>query len=72
MKIRFLGTTSTIGNCPMLFDTDEGDYVAVATIVADPDVLATVESTYAGIGEGEIAVRFPKELLKFASEADGA
>lgn len=74
MEIRFLGTTSTVGNCPMLFETDQGTHLAVGKVVTDPEVIQKVQAIYAGIGPGETLIEFPTELLQFADKqaADGA
>lgn len=66
MRVTFLGTTSETGNCPTLFATDNGTYIAQGKVVTDPEALNTIRETYAGIGEDETLVEIPAELLRFA------
>lgn len=65
MKVTFLGTTSNGGNCPTAFATDRNTFIAQGKIVTDPEALATIRDTYAGIGDDETLVEFPAELVEF-------
>ncbi|MBV8933293.1 MAG: hypothetical protein JOZ47_19935 [Kutzneria sp.] len=69
MKITFLGTTSSKGQCPTLYATDRGTYIAQGKIVTDPEALKTVRETYAGLGDDETMVEIPAELFRFAPKA---
>lgn len=64
MKITFLGTTSTTGQCPNLYETDRGTYLVQGTRVTDPEALATLHAR--GLPEHETVVEIPKALLSFA------
>lgn len=65
MKVVFLGTTSSKGQCPTLFETPTG-YIVQGKIVTDPEALKTIRETYAGVADDETLVEIPAELLKFA------
>lgn len=71
MKVTFLGTTSHTGNCPTLFATPTG-YIVQGKIVTDPEALATIKETYAGIGDDETLVEIPAALLDFAPKPQSA
>ena len=62
MKLTFIRKTALSGdtNCPSLYRTDEHAYLVVGPVVTDPAVLAQAT---AGIGEGEVAVLVPADVL---------
>lgn len=64
MKLEFLGTTSSKGQCPNLYRTDRGTFVVQGTRITDPDALATLRAR--GLPEHETAVEIPAALLNFA------
>ncbi|MBB5159159.1 hypothetical protein [Saccharopolyspora phatthalungensis] len=64
MKLAFLGTTSTGGQCPNLYETDRDTYVIQGYKITDPDAQATLHDR--GMPETETAVEIPKALLDFA------
>lgn len=66
MKLTFLGSTSTGGNCPNLYATDRDTAVVQGAKVTDPDALAELHRR--GMPEHETAVEVPTGLLKFAPE----
>jgi hypothetical protein len=66
MELTFLGTTSTVQNCPNLYETDRGTYVIQGTKITDPAALATLRAR--GLPDYETAVEIPKALLRFAPE----
>ncbi|MEO6088411.1 MAG: hypothetical protein ABIQ18_35390 [Umezawaea sp.] len=67
MKITFLGSTSTTGNCPNLYETDRGTYLVQGTCVTDEEALAVMRER--GLPEHETVVEIPKALLDFAPQA---
>ncbi|MFI9817560.1 hypothetical protein [Saccharothrix variisporea] len=66
MKVTFLGTTSTTGNCPNLYETDRGTYLVQGSRVTDEEALAVLKER--GLPDYETVVEVPKELLRFAPE----
>lgn len=70
MKLTFLGTTSNGGHCPTLFKTDRDTLIVQGKIVTDPEALATVQETYAGLGDEETVIEIPLGLLQFAPQPD--
>jgi hypothetical protein len=70
MRVTFLGTTSGNTNCPTLWETDRGTYLAQGKIVTDPEALAAVRGRGNGIPDDETIVEIPKALLKFAPEGN--
>lgn len=66
MKITFLGTTSSKGQCPTLYATDRGTYLVQGKIVTDPEAMTTLRETYAGLADDETVVEIPADLLQFA------
>jgi hypothetical protein len=61
MKLRFIGSTSSGGSCPTLYETDRGTILVQGTQVTDPETLAQARDF---IG-GEAFVEVPKELFRF-------
>lgn len=61
MRIRFLGTDSTVGQSPTLFGTDRGTLAVQGYVITDPQALADLGE----IPEGETVVEIPPELLRF-------
>lgn len=59
MKLRKLGTTSHGGNCPTLYETDNGSLVVQGYRLTDPEAL----SQLADVLPGEDFVVVPRELL---------
>jgi hypothetical protein len=64
MEITFLGSTSTTGNCPNLYETDRGTYLVQGSIVTDEQALAVLRER--GLPDHETVVEIPKALLGFA------
>lgn len=69
MKVKLLGSTSTVGQCPTLYETDRDTYLVQGTKVSDNDALAELRKHGNGIPDHETIVEIPKHLLKFAPEA---
>jgi hypothetical protein len=69
MKVTFLGTNSIQGNCETLYATDRGTLLVQGKIVTDPEALATIQNTYAGLGADETVVEIPADLVRFAPKA---
>jgi hypothetical protein len=69
MEVTFLGTNSVQGNCEALYATDRGTLLVQGKIVTDPEALATIQNTYAGLGEDETVVEIPADLVRFAPKA---
>lgn len=59
MKLRFVGTTSQGGNCPTLYETDDGRMVIQGPKLTDPEALGQLRDV---LGD-EQAVVVPRELL---------
>lgn len=68
MKVKFLGSTSTVGQCPTLYETDRDTYLVQGVKVADADALAELGKHGNGIPDHETVVEIPKHLLQFAPE----
>lgn len=66
MKVRFLGSTSTTGQCPTLYETERGTYLVQGTRVTDDEALTELSKHGNGIPDHETVVEIPKELLRFA------
>lgn len=64
MKLEFLGSTSSKGQCPNLYATDRGTYVGQGYKVTDPEALAALHAR--GLPDTETAVEIPAALLGFA------
>lgn len=62
MKLKFVGTTSSDGSCPTLYETDRDTIVVQGYTVTDPEALASLRDVL----PGESFVEIPKSLLKFA------
>ncbi|MFI9381858.1 hypothetical protein [Kutzneria sp. NPDC052558] len=69
MKITFLGTTSSKGQCPTLYATDRGTYLVQGKIVSDPEAMVAIRETYAGLADDETVVEIPAGLFRFAPKA---
>ncbi len=68
MKVKFLGTTSSDGDCPTVYATDRGTYLVQGDIVTDPEALAALRSQNGGLPEHETVVEIPAELVRFFPE----
>lgn len=66
MKIKYLGSTSTVGQCPALAETDRDSYLVQGTKVTDAEALAELAKHGNGIPDHETVVEIPKALLNFA------
>lgn len=64
VKLTFLGTTSSQGQCPNLYATDRGTYVVQGYKITDPEALATLRER--GLPDHETVVEIPAALLDFA------
>jgi hypothetical protein len=65
MKVKFLGTTSSDGDCPTVYETDRGTYLVQGDIVTDPEALAALRSHKGGLPDHETVVEIPAELVRF-------
>ncbi|MFF8946716.1 hypothetical protein ACF1A5_31560 [Streptomyces sp. NPDC014864] len=63
MKLRFLGTNSTSGDCPTLYATDRDSYIVQGWQLFANELLMQLE-----IPEGETAVEVPTELFEHLKE----
>lgn len=60
MKLKMLGTTSDSGQCPTLYETEDGQFVVVqGPELTDPEALEQLRDVLSG--EGFLVV--PRELL---------
>ncbi|MER7752985.1 hypothetical protein [Kitasatospora sp. NPDC097643] len=59
MKLKFLGSTSEKGDCPTLYETEDGDIVVQGDRLTDPEALAQLRD----VKESEAFVVVPRELL---------
>jgi hypothetical protein len=59
MKLTFLGSTSDSGNCPTLYETENGDIVVQGDRLTDPEALAQLRDVL----PGETFVVVPRALL---------
>ncbi len=59
MRLTMLGTTSEDGECPTLYETDNGDIVVQGDRLTDPEALAQLQH----VRPGETFVVVPRELL---------
>jgi hypothetical protein len=59
MKLKFLGTTSNDGECPTLYETDDGRIVVQGDRLTDPEALACLRD----VKSSETFVVIPRELL---------
>ncbi|MGH3631156.1 MAG: hypothetical protein ACRDRL_27405 [Sciscionella sp.] len=71
MKITFLGTTSTTGQCPTVYATDRDTYVVQGAKVLDDEALAELRKRANGIPDHETVVEIPKALVEFFPETTG-
>jgi hypothetical protein len=66
MKLKFLGTTSSEGQCPTLYETPTGDIVVQGYHLTDAEALNQLRDVL----PGETFVVVPRELLtRFAPKA---
>ncbi|MGX4695139.1 hypothetical protein [Streptomyces sp. JNUCC 63] len=63
MKLRFLGTNSTGGDCPTLYATDQDSYIVQGWQLFANELLMQLD-----IPEGETAVEVPTELFEHLKE----
>lgn len=63
MKLEFLGSTSSQGDCPNLYRTDKGTFVVQGWKVTDKEAVATLHER--GMPDAETAVEIPAALLEF-------
>ena len=61
MRLTFIGTNSSGGNCPAVYATDRGTVVVQGWKVEDRDALADLRD----LADNETAVEIPRELLPF-------
>ena len=61
MRLTFIGTNSSGGNCPAVYTTDRGTVVVQGWKVEDRDALADLRD----LADNETAVEIPRELLPF-------
>ncbi|NRQ40243.1 hypothetical protein HII36_51745 [Nonomuraea sp. NN258] len=61
MELRFVGSTSSSGGCPTIYETDRGTLVIQGMQVVDLDTLAQARDVLTG----EAFVEVPKELFRF-------
>ncbi|MFJ4091866.1 hypothetical protein ACIPYS_09820 [Kitasatospora sp. NPDC089913] len=59
MRLTFLGSASDSGNCPALYETENGDIVVQGALLTDPEALAQLRDVL----PGESFVVVPRELL---------
>jgi hypothetical protein len=59
MKLRFIGSTSDDGNCPTLYETDDGRIVVQGDVLADAEALGQLRDVL----PGESFVVVPRDLL---------
>lgn len=59
MRLRFIGSSSPDGDCPTLYETDNGDIVVQGQQLTDPEALEQLRNVLGG----EAAVVVPRELL---------
>lgn len=65
MRLRFVGTTSSDGSCPTLYETDRETYVVQGYKVTDDGLLGRLRD----LAPGEAFVEVPPGLLAFAPDA---
>ncbi|MFF0794626.1 hypothetical protein [Streptomyces spiralis] len=63
MKLRFLGTNSTSGDCPTLYATDRDSYIVQGWQLFANELLMQLD-----IPEGETAVEVPTDLFEHLKE----
>jgi hypothetical protein len=67
MRLTFLGKDTQGGNSPMLWETDDGQYV-IQGFTLDTEALRQIGT----VPEGEAVIRVPKKLMRHLKEARGA
>ncbi|MFC1418488.1 hypothetical protein [Streptacidiphilus cavernicola] len=66
MKLTFIGTTSQDGECPTLYETDDGRYVVQGDRLTDSEALEQLRD----VKDSETFVIVPRDLLtRFAPKA---
>ncbi|WP_026454414.1 hypothetical protein [Saccharomonospora iraqiensis] len=68
MKVTYLGTTSSTGQCPTAYATDRGTYLIQGEIVTDPEALAELREHGNGIPDHETVVEVPAALMTYVRE----
>jgi len=66
MKLRLLGTSSGKNGCPASYATDRGTYVVQGKLINDEEAIGSLVD----VREDEFYVEIPKDLLRFAAEAE--
>ncbi|WP_370070137.1 hypothetical protein [Streptacidiphilus sp. MAP5-3] len=59
MKLKFIGSTSDNGQCPTLYETDDGRVVVQGDVLTDEEALTQLRDVL----PGETFVVVPRELL---------
>ena len=59
MKLTFIGTTSDDGDCPTLYETDDGRIVVQGDVLTDSEALGQLRD----VKSSETFVVIPRELL---------
>ncbi|WP_017559385.1 hypothetical protein [Nocardiopsis baichengensis] len=59
MRLRMLGSTSRDGDCPTLYENENGDIVVQGDQLTDPDAIAQLKH----IKAGEAFVVVPRALI---------
>ncbi len=59
MKLKFLGTTSKDGDCPTLYETEDGRIVVQGDVLTDPEALEQLRD----VKSSETFVVVPRDLL---------
>jgi hypothetical protein len=66
MKLTFIGTTSQDGECPTLYELEDGRYVVQGDRLTDPEALEQLRD----VKDSETFVIVPRDLLtRFAPRA---
>lgn len=66
MRLRFVGTNSSGGNCPAVYETDRGTVVVQGWKLEDPEALADLRD----VATNEMAVEIPKALLRYLRDVE--
>jgi hypothetical protein len=66
MRLRFVGTNSSGGNCPAVYETDHGTVVVQGWKLEDPEALSDLRD----LAANETAVEIPKELLQYFRDVE--
>lgn len=72
MKLTYLGSTSTVGQCPTAYATDRGTYLIQGTKVDDPEAIAELNSHNNGIPLHEAVVEVPVALMQFIRDYEAS